>query len=313
MIVRDGLEAVPAGRRAIAIGSFDGVHLGHRRVIAATVEAAAGDRLTAALVTFQPHPMRVLRPQEAPPELSSLERRAELAARLGPDELVVIRFTPELSRVSAEEFGGRIVARALGAQRVFVGENFRYGHRAQGTTATLAAQGAHLGFAVEVVPMVEVDGSAVSSSRIRALVAAGEVEAASRLLGRPAWVEGTVVRGDGRGRQIGVPTANLGLSAVALRPGTGIYAGRVHLAGEKHPAAISVGSNPTFSDDGEAIRVEAHLLDFDRDIYGAPVLVEFTHRLRDELRFDSVQELVDQIGRDIARTRELAAIPAPGR
>ena len=304
MIVHHGLEAVPPGRRAIAIGSFDGVHVGHRRVIEATVSAARRDGLAAALVTFQPHPMRVLRPQQAPPELSSLKRRAELAAALGPDELVVIRFTPELSKVTAEEFGERIVAGLLGARRVFVGENFRYGHRAQGSAEMLAKQGAQLGFAVELVPMVEVDGAPVSSSRIRALVAAGEVEAAARLLGRPPWVEGTVVRGDGRGRQIGVPTANVGMSATALRPGTGIYAGRVHLPGERHPAAISVGSNPTFSDDGEAIRVEAHLLDFDRDIYGQPIRVEFTHRLRDELRFDSVEALVEQIGRDIARTRE---------
>ena len=307
MILREGLEHVPPGRRAVAIGSFDGVHLGHRRVIAAAVEAAADHALVSAVVTFQPHPMRVLRPEQAPDELSTIERQAELAALLGPDELVVIAFDHELSQMSAEQFGERVVAGILGARRVFVGGNFRYGHRAAGSVATLTEQGRELGFEVTVVPMLEVDGAPVSSSRIRALLAAGDVAAAARLLGRAPWVEGTVVRGDGRGRQIGVPTANVQQPAHAVRPAIGIYAGRAHLAGEDHPAAISVGRNPTFPDDARAVRVEAHLLDFDRDIYGEPIRVEFGHRLRDELRFDSVEELVAQMRRDIQRARELTA------
>jgi len=312
VIVRHGLETVPPGRRAIAIGSFDGVHLGHRRVIAAAVGAAADAGLTSAAVTFQPHPMRLLRPEQAPDELSTLDRQAELTSLLGLDELVVIRFTPELSLIPADEFAVGVVAGVLGARLVFVGGNFRYGHRAQGTTETLSARGRTLGFEVEVVPMLEIDGAPVSSSRIRELLGRGEVEAAARLLGRAPWVEGMVVRGDGRGREIGVPTANLQLEQHTVRPATGIYAGRAHLPGEDHVAAISVGSNPTFSDGGDRIRVEAHLLDFDGDVYGRPIRLEFTHRLRDELRFDSVDALVEQMGRDIAMTRQLAGADVGG-
>lgn len=303
--VYDDLAAVREGRRSLALGSFDGVHLGHRRVIESTAAAAREQGLTATVVTFYPHPMAVLRPEISPHELSTLARRTQLVSELGPDELVVLRFTPEFSQITAEQFATEILAGRLGARRVCVGGNFRYGHRAQGDVASLTEAGGRLGFEVDVAPLLELHGGPVSSSRIRALIAEGDVAGAGELLGRPAWLEGKVAPGDGRGRELGFPTANLDPVPRSALPGRGIYAGRAHLASGSHVAAISVGYNPTFTASREAVRVEAHLLDFQRDIYGQHLLLEFTDRLRDELRFGSVEDLVEQLHRDVHRTREL--------
>jgi riboflavin kinase / FMN adenylyltransferase len=304
-VVYDDLEAVPAGRRSLALGSFDGVHLGHRRVIESAMAAARDQGLISTVVTFHPHPMAVLRPELSPHELSTLARRTQLVSEIGPDELVVLRFTPEFSHIDAERFAAEILAERLGACRVSVGGNFRYGHRAQGTVASLTQAGERLGFQVAVAPLLELHGAPVSSSRIRALIAEGDVAGAGTLLGRPAWLEGTVVRGDGRGRDLGFPTANLQPAPRTALPARGIYAGRGHLESGAFVAAVSVGYNPTFTDTRNAIRVEAHLLDFDRDIYGEPLLLEFTDRLRDEQRFGSVEDLIAQLHRDVHRTREL--------
>jgi riboflavin kinase/FMN adenylyltransferase len=295
-------DAEPA-RRAIALGSFDGVHLGHRRVIEATMAAARDAGVRSSVVTFQPHPMAVLRPEIAPHELSSPERRAQLIASLGPDELVVIRFTREFSLLDHAAFAEQVLAERLGAVTVSVGRNFRYGHRAQGTIETLAASGERLGFGVVAAPLLEMDGAPVSSSRIRDLIAAGDVGHAAQLLGRQPMLEGVVVRGDGRGRGLGFPTANLETASRSALPGTGIYAGRAHLADGPHAAAVSVGYNPTFSDDRQRVRVEAHLLDFDRDIYGQRMELELMRRLRGEERFGSVDELVAQMRRDVDGVR----------
>ena len=301
------LADVRGGRRSVALGSFDGVHLGHRQVIAAAVEQAAARDLTAAVVTFYPHPATVLRPELAPFELSTLERRAALVGELGVDEMVVVRFTLEFSQIDADRFASEVLVDRLGAACVAVGHNYRYGHRAQGTIETLREAGARLGFEVTELPLLELQGGVVSSSRIRDLIGDGQVELAAALLGRPPWLEGTVVRGDGRGRGLGFATANLEPLGRSVLPGRGVYAGHAHLPSSSHPAAISVGYNPTFTDSREAVRVEAHLLDFDRDIYGSSLRLEFARRLRDEERFGSVDDLVAQLHRDVQQTRELVA------
>jgi riboflavin kinase / FMN adenylyltransferase len=305
MRVHDRLEVVPGARRSLALGSFDGVHLGHRRVIETAVATARARGLVSAVATFHPHPMAVLRPEIAPKELSSLERRSSLVAELGPDELVVVRFTHAFSQLDAERFSAEVLSIRLGAEHVTVGENFRYGHRASGTVDTLRESGGRLGFGVTVVPLLELHGGTVSSSRIRALIGEGQVEAAAELLGRPPWLEGSIVRGDGRGRGLGFATANLDPAPHSVVAGRGVYAGRAHVHGAAHTAAISVGYNPTFTDARTGVRIEAHLLDFDRDIYGAHLRLELTHRLRDEERFGSVDDLIEQLHRDVRRTREL--------
>jgi len=302
-VIETTLDAAEPARRAIALGSFDGVHLGHRRVIEATMAAARDAGLRSSVVTFQPHPMVVLRPEIAPHELSSPERRARLIGQLGPDELVVIPFTHEFSLLDHEAFAEQVLAERLGAAIVSVGRNFRYGHRAQGSIETLAAAGDRLGFGVAAAPLLEMDGAPVSSSRIRDLIAAGEVVHASQLLGRPPLLEGVVVRGDGRGRGLGFPTANLETAPRSALPGTGIYAGRAHLPDGSHAAAVSVGYNPTFSNDRRRVRVEAYLLDFDRDIYGLRMDLELMRRLRGEERFGSVDELVAQMHHDVDGVR----------
>jgi riboflavin kinase/FMN adenylyltransferase len=271
--------------RSIAIGTFDGVHRGHRRVI----ESAKAAGLPTTVVTFDPHPRIALGHQVD--LLTTLERRLELLGDLGVD-VHVVPFTSDLSLQTPEEFAESIL-RPLGTKVVAAGENFRFGHRRSGDLDTLAG----LGFDVRRVPLVE----GVSSSRIRQVLAAGEIEGAARLLGRPPEVEGTVVAGDARGGTLGYPTANLAVPDGLLVPAYGIYAGR---AGG-HRAAISIGVNPHYG--GQERRVEAFLLDFEGDLYGQRLVVELWQRLRGEQSFASEQELIDQIGRDVAATR--AATP----
>ena len=267
--------------RSIAIGTFDGVHRGHRRVI----EAAKAAGLPTTVVTFDPHPRIALGNQVD--LLTTLARRLELLGQLGVD-VHVVPFTSDLSLQTPEEFAESIL-RPMGTKVVAAGENFRFGHRRAGDLDTLAA----LGFDVRRVPLVE----GVSSSRIRQLLAAGEIEGAAQLLGRPPEVEGTVVAGDARGGTLGYPTANLAVPGELVVPAYGIYAGR---AGG-HRAAISIGVNPHYG--GQERRVEAFLLDFEGDLYGQRLIVELWQRLRGEQAFDSEQELIDQIGRDVAATR----------
>jgi riboflavin kinase / FMN adenylyltransferase len=275
----DELERRP---RAVAIGTFDGVHLGHRRVLEAVL--AAG--LASTVVTFDPHP-RIAFGYEVE-LLTTLERRLELIGEVGIAETLVVEFDLELARLEPEEFADAVL-RPIGTEVVVAGADFRFGSGRTGDLGLLE----RLGFDARTVPLVE----GVSSSRIRDLLRAGEVERASRLLGRPAELEGTVVAGDARGGTLGFPTANLRLEPELLVPAYGIYAG----AAAGHRAAISIGTNPHYG--GEERRVEAHLLDFSGDLYGRRLRVELWHRLRAEQAFSSEEELVAQIARDVEQTR----------
>ncbi|CAI7980342.1 Riboflavin kinase / FMN adenylyltransferase [Frankia sp. Hr75.2] len=285
----------------VTIGFFDGVHLGHRRIIGRAVELARERGQQAAVVTFDPHPAEVLRPGTHPALLTTLRHKAELLEGVGVDALCVAPFTLDFSRMTAEDFVHEIVAGQLRATGVVVGENFTYGHRAAGNVETLARGGRSEGFTVEGIGLVHADEQVLSSTAIRRRVADGDVEGAAAALGRPHRVEGVVVHGDARGRLIGYPTANLQCTPWAAVPGDGVYAGFARWSGQRRAAAISIGTNPTF--EGRDRRVEAFLLDFDGDLYGEYMVYEFTHRLRPTLRFDSVDELVLQMARDVDATR----------
>jgi riboflavin kinase/FMN adenylyltransferase len=274
-------------RREVAVGEFDGVHLGHREVI----------RGSDTVLTFEPHPLQVVRPEAAPKLLTSLDAKAELIAGLGVEELVVIPFDNTFAHQTPREFIDHVLVERLGATRVSVGENFRFGHRATGDTDMLAADKR---FETRVVPLVELEGEVISSSHIRALVLAGEVDAAARLLGAPFQIRGEVVTGDQRGRTLGFPTANIVPDEALVCPGHGVYAA----IADGGPAAVNVGVRPTFGT-GRAVLVEAFLLDRDVDLYGQTLKIDFIARLRGERRFDSVQALVEQMHDDVTRTREL--------
>jgi riboflavin kinase / FMN adenylyltransferase len=282
VIVARNADELPRGERAVALGSFDGVHRGHRRVIE-TARAAGG---TTTVVTFWPHPRLVLGNRVE--LLSTVERRLELLEEAGADDVLVVGFTAELARLEPHEFAESLLRR-IGAQAIAVGENFRFGRGAAGDAKTLAS----LGFDVRPVPLVE----GVSSSLIRRLLHAGEVERAARLLGRPPELEGTVVLGDQRGGTLGFPTANLDVPAELLVPAYGIYAG----AALGYRAAISIGVNPHYG--GSERRIEPYLLDFEGDLYGRRLVVELWRRLRDERAFANEEDLIAQIGRDVERTR----------
>ncbi len=279
-------DVLPRPRR-IAVGEFDGVHLGHREVI----------RGNDTVLTFEPHPLVVVHPKIAPKLLTSLEVKVELISQLGVDELVVISFDEAFASESPQEFIDTVLVDRLGATSVSVGDNFRFGHSAAGDASLLAADGR---FETRVVPLVSADGAVVSSSRIRALVAAGEVGAAGRLLGAPFRLRGEVIGGDRRGRTLGFPTANIVPDDMLAYPGHGVYACRI---GER-VAAVNVGIRPTFVT-GRGLLVEAYLLDFDGDLYGQVLTIEFHARLRGEWRFESVEALVEQMHRDVELTREL--------
>jgi riboflavin kinase/FMN adenylyltransferase len=279
--------------RRVAVGTFDGVHVGHREVI------AGADTV----LTFDPHPSAVVAPSGSPPLLTTLERKAELVETLGVEELVVIPFDREFAARSAAEFIDGVLVGALGATHVSVGENFRFGHKAQGDTAMLAADQR---FETRVSPLLELDGEVVSSSHIRGLVLGGAVMYADRLLGAPFMIQGEVVHGDKRGRELGFPTANLVPRAGYVTPGHGVYACRT---GDGHVAAVNVGVRPTFVT-GRGELIEAYVLDFDGDLYGTELRLEFLKRLRGEKRFDSVEALIAQMDLDVAQARKIGAQPA---
>ncbi len=281
------LDDVERRPRKVAVGEFDGVHLGHQEVI----------RGADTVLTFEPHPLQVVRPEAAPRLLTSFDVKAELIAALGVQELVVIPFDQKFAAQSPQEFIDQVLVESLQATRVSVGENFRFGHRAAGDPHALAADPR---FETRVVPLVELDGEIVSSSHIRALVTAGEVDLANRMLGAPFQLRGEVVEGDRRGRTLGFPTANIVPDEALVCPGHGVYVARADGA----CAAVSVGVRPTFGT-GRGVLVESYLLDRDVDLYGQILRVEFLTRLRGERRFDSVDALVEQMRLDVERTREL--------
>ncbi|HEY7511690.1 MAG TPA: bifunctional riboflavin kinase/FAD synthetase [Vicinamibacteria bacterium] len=291
---------------AVTIGNFDGVHRGHQALVATAVEEAHRRQGAAAALTFDPHPARVLDAARAGPALTTLEQKAELLSGLGLDALVVVPFDAPRAAQSAEAFVREVLAETLHARAVVVGRAFRFGHDRAGDAALLARLGEALGFAVQAIAPVEHEGEPISSTRVRRALQKGRVEEAAALLGRPYFVDGTVARGEGRGRALGVPTANLDLLNEAL-PALGVYAGWCRLleAGERPrwPSVVNVGTRPTFA--GRHTTVEAHLLDRDLDLYGRHMRLEFVARLRDEQAFPGPQALVEQIRRDIERARPL--------
>jgi riboflavin kinase/FMN adenylyltransferase len=281
------LPDVERRERRVAVGTFDGVHRGHREVIAGSDS----------VLTFDPHPVSVVAPQHTPKLLTTLEVKAELIASLGVAELIVIPFDSDFAARGADEFIDDVLVGALGATQVAIGENFRFGHKAKGDPRLLAADER---FATVVHPLLEVDGEIVSSSHIRGLVLAGEVAQASHFLGAPFQLRGEVAHGDERGRELGFPTANLVPEEDLVCPGHGVYA----CLADGRPAAVSIGVRPTFKT-GRGELIEAYLLDFDGDLYGSQLRLEFLERLRGERRFDTPEALIEQMHRDVERTREI--------
>jgi riboflavin kinase/FMN adenylyltransferase len=283
--------------RHVTVGAFDGVHLGHREVI------AGADTV----LTFEPHPRAVVAPDAAPKLLTSLDIKTDLIAGLGVRELVVIPFDRSFAAQGPQEFIDSVLVEQLRAERVSVGENFRFGHKAKGDADLLRRQDA---FEARVVPLVEVDGEIVSSTHIRGLVVAGELEKANRFLGSPFQLRGAVVHGDERGRELGYPTANLVPDNALVYPGNGVYACRAAYEDDGEwrwwPAATNVGVRPTFVT-GRGVLVEAFLLDFDGDLYDRELRIAFLARLRGERRFDTVEGLVEQMHRDVEDARAIAA------
>jgi riboflavin kinase / FMN adenylyltransferase len=275
--------------REVAIGVFDGVHVGHQRVI----EGAD------TVLTFDPHPLRILHPEAEPKLIMPFEIKRDVIEGLGVEELVVIPFDQEFASIDPQRFVDDILIGRLGAEKVSVGENFRFGAKAKGTPEMLAGRDE---FETRIVPLVEVDGETVSSTRVRALVAAGEVDAAMRCLGAPFMVEGKVVEGDQRGRELGFPTANLVPDDHLVVPGHGVYAAFAN----GHPAAVNVGIRPTF-ETGRGLLIESYLIDYDGDLYGQNLRVAFVSRLRGEKHFPSVEDLIAQMHRDVVEAQEITA------
>ena len=283
------LEEAEPRARDVAIGTFDGVHLGHRAVI----EGAD------TVLTFEPHPLEVLRPEVAPKLINSFAVKRDVIEGLGVRELVVIHFDEQFSHRTAEEFIDYALIEKLGARRVAVGENFHFGAKARGTPAMLAS---HPEFDTRIQKMVEVDGEPVSSARVRAQIEAGDMEGARRCLGVPYMVEGEVVEGDRRGRTLGFPTANLVPDERLVTPGHGVYAAFAN----GHPAAVNVGTRPTFDSD-LGVLIETFLIDFDGDLYGERLRVAFVEKLRPEMPFDDADALVEQMHADVEDARRLCA------
>lgn len=310
-----GLESIPPswGRCVLTIGVFDGLHRGHQALVEATVKRAAELGLPSVMMTFDPHPVEVVRPGSHPAELITLRRKAELAAELGIDVFLVVPFSPAVMAMPAEEFVHDVIVGRLHAAAVVVGDNFRFGHLNRGDVALLTDLGSRFGFSTNGLGLVVEPGAVVadtvtvSSTMIRSLVAAGDVRAAAAALGRPHRVEGFVVHGEGRGgSELGYPTANLDVTPHGAVPADGIYAGWFILGTRRSPAAVSIGTNPTFS--GEVRTVEAFVLDEGGNFYGRRVGLDFIERLRDMKRFDSVEELIAAIGRDVTQTREILGV-----
>jgi riboflavin kinase/FMN adenylyltransferase len=310
------LDAVPSGwgHCVVTIGVFDGVHRGHADIIGRAVALARERGVPSVLMTFVPHPSEVVRPGSHPPVLTTIVRRAELVEQLGIDVFLALPFTLEFSQLAPDEFVHRALVEQLHASGVLVGANFRFGHKAVGNVDELRRLGARFGFTADGIELMSDGGTTLSATYVRSCVQAGDVVAAAEALGRPHRVDGIVERGDQRGRDLGFPTANLRTEQWAAVPADGVYAGRVVRLdewGRTVPgdplgvAAISVGTNPTF--EVRQRRVEAYVLDYSGDLYGDALGVEFVQRLRGMERFDSVDALVDQMHRDVDRTRELVS------
>jgi riboflavin kinase/FMN adenylyltransferase len=303
-----GVESAPPGwgRCVVTIGVFDGVHRGHRQIIGSAVERARVLGVPAVVLTFDPHPSEVVRPGSHPPMLTGQHVKAQLLQGLGVDVMCVLPFTLEFSRLAPDEFVHAVLVERLHARVVIVGENFRYGQKAAGDVASLTSAGKRFGFSVEPVPLQGTEDTTWSSTYVRSCVDAGDVEGAAAALGRDHRVDGVVVRGDQRGRDLGYPTANLEPLPWSAVPADGVYAGRLLRTNKQAlPAAISIGTNPTFA--GRERRVEAFVIDSEPglDLYGEHVGLSFAARLRDTLHFDGVEPLVRQMEQDVSRARVL--------
>lgn len=305
--IHHGLGTVERAPTVVSVGFFDGVHRGHQTMIHQAVRLAHDRGLRSAVVTFDRHPMEVVRPGSQPPLLMTAQRRTQTLARSGVDLVVVVPFDDELRHLPPAAFVDKVLMGPLDAAAVIVGANFRFGHRATGDVATLTELGQARGFTARGVSLLEVDGVTVSSTVIRAAVGDGSVDRAAAFLGRPHLLDGIVVRGDRRGAQLGFPTANLAVPERVAVPGNGVYAGHFFSPdGAPHPCVTNVGQRPTFS--GAGVRVESHLLDHDADLYGMQAAVDFRHRLRGEQRFDGPDDLVRQIREDVVAARRLLQV-----
>jgi riboflavin kinase/FMN adenylyltransferase len=299
-------RTIPAesnGARVLAIGNFDGVHLGHRALLERLVATARQHGLPPAVMTFEPHPRELFAPEQAPARLTSLREKLALLEGCGVEEVYLLHFSRKLAGLTAEEFIERVLVRGLGVRHLIIGDDFRFGKGRAGDFAMLQAAGEQAGFGVEAMHTIEIDGERVSSSAVRDALGAGDLEHAARLLGRPYSIAGRVVHGDKIGRKLGFPTANIQLKRkrVAL---TGVFAATVSGIDKRHlPGAASLGVRPTL---GFGLRpvLEVHLFDFDREIYGAHVSVHFLHKLRDEAKYDSLEALTAQIARDVQATQD---------
>jgi riboflavin kinase/FMN adenylyltransferase len=302
------LELLPSDARcgAVAIGNFDGVHRGHVAIVKRLLDRAEAVGGRAIVFTFDPHPVRLLRPEQCPPPLTWTERKAELLAAQGVDWIIAYPTDEALLQLSAAEFFQLIVRDALAARALVEGPNFYFGHNREGTIARLDELTAAAKITLDVVPPVEIDGEIVSSSRVRELIRVGQVEQAGKLLSAPYRIRGMVTHGAGRGAKIGFPTANL--SAIdTLLPAQGVYAGRAIVSDASYPAAINLGPSPTFGD--AMIRAEVHLVGLAEPLYGQPLEVDFLARLRDIRPFDSPAALIGQLNRDIEQVKRIASVP----
>jgi riboflavin kinase/FMN adenylyltransferase len=310
IVIFRGLDEVPASLRptVASIGVFDGVHRGHQALMRTVLEKASELNATPVVVTFDRHPLAVISPGNEPPLITTLPQRARAMGAVGIAALVVLHFDDQLRNMEPEEFVRAVLVDALGCEHVVVGANFRFGHNQAGTIETLSDLGKKLGFGVTIFALqTDDENEVVSSSLIRLHIAEGEMEQVAAEMDRPYRLEGTVEHGANRGRDLGFPTANLAASENVILPKLGVYAGWLWLRGDRYPAVINVGINPTFGDRDTPI-VEAYVIDFDQDLYGEQVEIEFTHRLRDELKFDDVDALVAQMRADVEEGRRILGV-----
>lgn len=317
MRVYRSLDEVPQGKRVVAIGAFDGIHIGHQKIIGDAVADARERGIKSMVITFNPHPLSVIAPEHCPPILTPLNIKTDLVEELGVDEMLVIPFDDEFSQLSATVFCEMLFTTNVEAVKVIVGENFRFGHKASGDVAFMREFGEKLGMDVAAEPLVTAGEKPISSTRIRNLLVEGEVAEVREILSRPASTHGKVVHGDKRGRTLGVRTANIEALVGSIFPGKGVYLADLFVGKEPYACLVNVGHNPTFcsteEDFEEKMRIEAHILDFDRSIYGMDVRIDFLERVRDEKKFDNPEELVEQIKKDIAAARNYEGFAARRR
>jgi riboflavin kinase/FMN adenylyltransferase len=311
MVIYHNLDVItqPFHQAVITIGNFDGVHLGHQTLFRKVKERARAVGGQSVVITFDPHPIKLMRPDKQLPMLTTTAQKIKLLADLEVDVIIVHPFSPEFGAMPAREFVQYYLVQRLGAQEVVIGHDYRFGRNREGNIALLQTLGAEFGFPVHVVDAIQIDNTVVSSTLIRDLIRDGQVSAAQDFLGRSYEVTGAVIRGHGRGaRLLGFPTANLAVDNGLLVPAAGIYAVRAELRGQIFPAVANIGTCPTFNN--QELSLEVFLMDFDQDIYGAHLAVQFVQRLRDEQRFADVPALVTQIKRDVAAARQIIG-PAP--